>query len=115
MHFDVFFAEKELHERGELGASPRASSGGPGHVYDADGATWVRTSDFGDDKDRVYVRSNGEFTYFAADCAYYLDKRGRGFGKVVHHPRRGPPRLRRPACGPSPPASATTPTRRWRS
>ena len=39
--------------------------------------------DFGDDKDRVYVRSNGEYTYFAADCAYYLDKRGRGFGKIV--------------------------------
>ena len=82
VHFDVFFAEKELHERGELGAT-LAELRRTGHVYDAEGATWVRTSDFGDDKDRVYVRSNGEFTYFAADCAYYLEKRRRGFGKVV--------------------------------
>jgi len=54
-----------------------------GHVYEADGAIWIRTTDFGDDKDRVYVRSNGDFTYYAADCAYYLDKRARGFDKVV--------------------------------
>jgi arginyl-tRNA synthetase len=54
-----------------------------GNVYEADGAVWVRTTDFGDDKDRVYVRSNGEVTYFAADCAYYLDKRMRGFDKAV--------------------------------
>jgi len=82
VHFDVFFAEKDLHARGELGAT-LARLRRTGRVYDAEGATWVRTSDFGDDKDRVYVRSNGEFTYFAADCAYYLDKRRRGFGKVV--------------------------------
>lgn len=82
VHFDVYFNEKDLHERGELQAAlDRLQQ--LGHVYEADGATWVRTSDFGDDKDRVYVRSNGEFTYFAADCAYYLDKRGRGFGKII--------------------------------
>jgi len=52
-------------------------------VYEADGATWLRTTDFGDDKDRVLVRGTGAWTYFAADCAYYLDKRGRGFDKVV--------------------------------
>src|SRR4029079_7748529 len=46
-------------------------------------AIWLRTTDFGDDKDRVIVRSNGEYTYFAADCAYYLDKRNRGFDKVI--------------------------------
>jgi arginyl-tRNA synthetase len=80
--FDVYFNEKGLHERGELDAA-LARLRQSGHVYEADGATWVRTTDFGDDKDRVYVRSNGEFTYFAADCAYYLDKRERGFGKVV--------------------------------
>lgn len=82
VHFDVYFNEKDLHERGELDAA-LARLRQAGHVYEADGATWVRTTDFGDDKDRVYVRSNGEFTYFAADCAYYLDKRGRGFGKVI--------------------------------
>jgi arginyl-tRNA synthetase len=82
VHFDVYFAEKQLHERGELD-SALARLRESGLVYQADGAAWVRTTDFGDDKDRVYIRGNGEFTYFAADCAYYLDKRARGFGKIV--------------------------------
>ncbi len=81
-HFDVYFAEKDLHEKGDLDAALTRLRQ-LGHVYEADGATWVRSTDFGDDKDRVYVRSNGDFTYFAADCAYYLDKRARGFDKVV--------------------------------
>ena len=82
VHFDVYFNEKDLHDRGELDtALTRLRESG--YVYEADGATWVRTTDFGDDKDRVYVRSNGEFTYFAADCAYYLDKRARGFDKII--------------------------------
>ena len=54
-----------------------------GHVYEADGAVWLRTTTFGDDKDRVLVKADGETTYFASDCAYYLDKRARGFDKVV--------------------------------
>lgn len=54
-----------------------------GHLYESEGATWLRTTDFGDDKDRVLRKSNGEWTYFAADCAYYLDKRERGFERVV--------------------------------
>jgi arginyl-tRNA synthetase len=82
VHFDVYFAEKELHERGEL-SSALDRLGQSGHVYESEGATWIRTTDFGDDKDRVYIRGNGEYTYFAADCAYYLDKRRRGFGKVL--------------------------------
>jgi arginyl-tRNA synthetase len=82
VRFDVYFNEKDLRERGELDAA-LARLRQSGHVYEADGATWVRTTDFGDDKDRAYVRSNGEFTYFAADCAYYLDKRGRGYDKVI--------------------------------
>jgi arginyl-tRNA synthetase len=82
VHFDVYFNEKDLHTRGELDAAlERLRS--LGHVYDADGAVWVRTTDFGDDKDRVYRRSNAEYTYYAADCAYYLDKRQRGFDRVV--------------------------------
>jgi arginyl-tRNA synthetase len=82
VHFDVYFNEKELHERGELRAAlDRLRE--QGHVYQADGATWLRTTDFGDDRDRVVVRSNGAWTYFAADCAYYLDKRQRGFDRVV--------------------------------
>ncbi len=82
VRFDVYFNEKDLHERGELSAALERLRA-QGRVYEADGATWVRTTDFGDDKDRVYVRSNGAFTYFAADCAYYLDKRERGFDRVV--------------------------------
>lgn len=82
VHFDVYFAEKDLHERGELSAALEKLRQS-GHVYEADGATWVRTTHFGDDKDRVFIRSNGEFTYFAADCAYYLDKRGRRFSKII--------------------------------
>jgi len=82
VHFDVFFTEKDLHDSGELDAA-LARLRKSGHVYEAGGATWVRTTDFGDDKDRVFARSNGEFTYFAADCAYYLDKRRRGFSKVM--------------------------------
>jgi len=82
VHFDVYFAEKDLHDKGELTVA-LARLRQMGHVYDADGATWIRTTDFGDDKDRVYVRSSGDFTYYAADCAYYLDKRARGFDKVV--------------------------------
>ncbi|HEY2670691.1 MAG TPA: arginine--tRNA ligase [Rugosimonospora sp.] len=82
VHFDRYFNEKELHDRGEL-ASALERLREQGRVYDRDGATWIRTTDFGDDKDRVYVRSNGAYTYYAADCAYYLDKRQRGFDKVV--------------------------------
>ena len=55
-----------------------------GRVFEADGALWLRTSEFGDDKDRVLVRSNGETTYFAADAAYYLDKRDRGYDEKVY-------------------------------
>ncbi len=83
VHFDVWFSERSMHESG---AVDRAldSLREQGHVFDRDGAVWLRTSDFGDDKDRVLVRSNGEKTYFAADCAYYLDKRGRGFDKCIY-------------------------------
>ncbi len=81
-HFDVFFNEKDLHAKGELELALRRLRE-QGNVYDKDGAAWLRTTDFGDDKDRVIVRSNGEFTYFAADCAYYLDKRSRGFDQVI--------------------------------
>jgi arginyl-tRNA synthetase len=80
--FDTYFNEKDLHDRGELDlALTRLRE--QGHVFEADGATWLRTTDFGDDKDRVLRKSNGEWTYFAADCAYYLDKRERGADRVV--------------------------------
>jgi arginyl-tRNA synthetase len=82
VHFDRYFSEKDLHDRGELEAA-LAKLTAQGHVYDADGATWLRTTDFGDDKDRVLRKSDGDWTYFAADCAYYLDKRERGFERIV--------------------------------
>ncbi|MGX6605695.1 arginine--tRNA ligase [Micromonosporaceae bacterium Da 78-11] len=82
VHFDTYFNEKDLHERGELQeALDRLRE--QGHIFESDGATWLRTTEFGDDKDRVLRKSDGDWTYFAADCAYYLDKRKRGFGRVV--------------------------------
>ncbi|GAA0465438.1 arginine--tRNA ligase [Actinoplanes capillaceus] len=82
VHFDTYFNEKDLHDRGELQeALDRLRE--QGHIFEQDGATWLRTTDFGDDKDRVLRKSDGDWTYFAADCAYYLDKRKRGFERVV--------------------------------
>ncbi|MBY8873421.1 arginine--tRNA ligase [Micromonospora sp. PLK6-60] len=82
VEFDTYFNEKDLHDRGELELALNRLRE-QGHVFETDGATWLRTTDFGDDKDRVLRKSNGEWTYFAADCAYYLDKRERGFERVV--------------------------------
>jgi arginyl-tRNA synthetase len=82
VHFDTYFNEKDLHDKGELQeALDRLRA--EGHIDERDGATWLRTTDFGDDKDRVLRKSDGDWTYFAADCAYYLDKRKRGFDRVV--------------------------------
>ncbi|MDT4912125.1 MAG: arginyl-tRNA synthetase [Pseudonocardiales bacterium] len=83
VHFDVWFSERTLHESGAVEAA-LGRLREQGHVFDQDGAVWLRTTDFGDDRDRVLVRSNGEKTYFAADAAYYLDKRGRGFNRCVY-------------------------------
>ncbi len=80
--FDVYFNEKDLHEKGELHAALKRLRD-QGHVYESDGAVWLRTTDFGDDKDRVLRKGDGSWTYFAADAAYYLDKRERGFDRVV--------------------------------
>ncbi|MCX9191923.1 arginine--tRNA ligase [Carbonactinospora thermoautotrophica] len=77
VHFDVWFSERTLHERGEVARAVERLRA-QGHVYERDGAVWLRTTDFGDDKDRVLIKSDGTPTYFAADAAYYLDKRDRG-------------------------------------
>ncbi|RJF43247.1 arginine--tRNA ligase [Actinomyces sp. 2119] len=75
--FDVFFHEDSLHTSGAVDrAIGRLRERGV--IEDRDGATWLRTTDFGDDKDRVLIKSNGQPAYFAADVAYYLDKRARG-------------------------------------
>jgi arginyl-tRNA synthetase len=55
-----------------------------GHVFEVDGATWLRTTDFGDDKDRVLVKANGDLTYFSSDTAYYINKRERGFDICIY-------------------------------
>lgn len=82
VHFDLFFSESSLKTSGALDrALDRLRA--QGRVYQADGALWLRTTDFGDDKDRVLVKSDGVGTYFLSDVAYYLDKRSRGFDKVV--------------------------------
>ncbi len=81
--FDVWFSERTLHDSQSV-VDNLEKLRGEGHVYDADGAVWMRTTDFGDDKDRVLIRSDGELTYFASDTAYYLDKRGRGFTRCVY-------------------------------
>ncbi|CAN5880708.1 arginine--tRNA ligase [soil metagenome] len=80
VRFDVFFGERALHPDGVT----RALEALREHVYTADGATWLRTTSFGDDKDRVLVRSDGEPTYFAADCAYMADKFSRGFDRLIY-------------------------------
>lgn len=86
--FDVWFSERTLHAKDASGSSliDRAVDRlrEQGHVFDEDGAVWVRTTDFGDDKDRVIRRSNGEYTYFAADAAYYLNKGDRGFRDKIY-------------------------------
>ncbi|WTX00572.1 arginine--tRNA ligase [Streptomycetaceae bacterium NBC_01309] len=76
-HFDVWFSEKSLHASGAVEKAIERLRA-QGHVYDDGGAIWLRTTDFGDDKDRVLIKSDGETTYFASDAAYYLDKRDRG-------------------------------------
>ncbi|WP_435203154.1 arginine--tRNA ligase [Janibacter sp. GS2] len=83
VHFDVWFSEKELHEGGAVSAAITRLRE-QGHVDDRDGAVWLRTSDFGDDKDRVMIRADGVPTYFAADAAYYLDKKDRGFPEKIY-------------------------------
>jgi arginyl-tRNA synthetase len=83
VHFDVWFSERTLHEGGAVEHALDVLRA-QGHIFDADGAVWLRTTDFGDDKDRVIVRSNGEKTYFAADCAYYINKRERGFDRCIY-------------------------------
>ena len=82
-HFDVWTSERALHERGAVDVA-LARLREQGRVFEQDGATWLRTTDFGDDKDRVLVKADGELTYFASDTAYYVDKRDRGFDLVVY-------------------------------
>jgi arginyl-tRNA synthetase len=80
--FDNWFSERDLYSRGEVDAA-LAQLDGQGHTYHHEQALWLRTTTFGDDKDRVLIRANGEPTYLAADVAYHWDKFERGFGRLI--------------------------------
>jgi arginyl-tRNA synthetase len=82
VEFDVWFSERTLHETGAI-AQTVEDLRERGVVEERDGAVWLRTTQFGDDKDRPLIRSNGQPTYFGADAAYYRDKRRRGFDKLI--------------------------------
>jgi len=80
--FDRWFSERSLYESGRVERAVRALEE-RGHVYRKDGARWFRSTAFGDEKDRVVQRENGQYTYFASDIAYHADKFERGFGLVI--------------------------------
>jgi arginyl-tRNA synthetase len=82
-HFDVWYSERSLHDSNavEKGLEKLKTHG---HVFEKDGALWLRTTDFFDDKDRVLIKADGEYTYFASDTAYYVDKRNRGYDVNIY-------------------------------
>ena len=82
-HFDIWFSEKSLYEN-DFFKHTQAKLLENGHVFIHEGATWLRTTDFGDDKDRVMIKSDGSFAYFASDSAYYISKRERGFDICIY-------------------------------
>ena len=82
-HFDTWYSERSLHSSGAVERG-MARLREQGHVFELDGATWLRTTDFGDDKDRVLIKADGALTYFASDTAYYVDKRVRGFDVAIY-------------------------------
>ena len=82
-HFDVWFSEKSLYDN-DFFAHCQEVLKAKGHVFEDGGAIWLRTTDFGDDKDRVMVKSDGSMAYFASDSAYYISKRERGFEICIY-------------------------------
>jgi arginyl-tRNA synthetase len=80
--FDTWSSERELHESGAVERA-LAEAREAGHVYESDGATWLRTTSFGDDKDRVLIRSDGDPTYLLSDMAYHRDKLDRGSDRLI--------------------------------
>lgn len=81
--FDHYFLESSLYNDGKVASAVQAIVAN-GHTYEQDGALWLRTTDFGDDKDRVMRKTDGSYTYFVPDVAYHLDKWQRGFMRVVN-------------------------------
>ena len=83
LRFDSYFLESSLYANDKVGATV-ARLVASGKTYEHDGALWLRTTDYGDDKDRVMRKSDGSYTYFVPDVAYHLDKWGRGYTKCVN-------------------------------
>lgn len=83
VRFDVWFSEKTLHEANKIKEACEILLE-KGYMYEQDGALWLKSTAFGDDKDRVVIRDNGVPTYFAADIAYHANKFGRGFDRVIN-------------------------------
>ncbi len=83
VHFDNWYSEQSLADRGLIERAVQRLRDA-GYVYEQDGALWFRSTDFGDEKDRVVVRDNGQGTYFASDIAYHLDKFERGYQRVIN-------------------------------
>jgi len=81
---DIWFSERELHQGDSVLDATIERYRKQGHVFESEGALWLRTSTYGDDKDRVLKKSSGEYTYFASDTAYYLNKRSRGFDLAIY-------------------------------
>ena len=82
-HFDIWFSEKSLYENNFFNHCLETLKS-KGHVFEHEGAIWLRTTDFGDDKDRVMIKSDGSFAYFASDSAYYISKRERGYDVLIY-------------------------------
>jgi arginyl-tRNA synthetase len=82
VHFDGWFSERSLYSKGEVGEA-LAQLERRGHTYKSEGALWLRSTEFGDDKDRVLIKAEGEPTYLAADVAYHRDKLERGFEHLI--------------------------------
>jgi len=82
VHFDHWFSERSLYDAGHV-ARVLEKLAAAGHLYEQDGARWFRSTAFGDEKDRVVQRENGQYTYFASDIAYHLNKFERGFSRVI--------------------------------
>jgi arginyl-tRNA synthetase len=83
VEFDVWYSESDLFGSGLL-QSALEKFRAKGQLYEQEGAVWINTSDFGDDKDRVVKKKDGQYTYFASDISYHLEKRARGFAKTIN-------------------------------
>ena len=83
VEFDVWYSETSLYENGKIDVALEKLKSN-GHVFDEDGATWFRSTTFGDDKDRVLIKNDGSFTYLTPDIAYHEDKLRRGFDKLIN-------------------------------